>query len=239
MTPEIKKGILLSFPRSGNHLVRFLIEFLTSRPTKGCMGNPEDIDICKSSFEPEENPLGHVKDDWIWCKHHFVDEIDVNKRRDRVFKDNLNGMLLLFRDPVECILRHEYFGNQSYVWNSKHIDKHIEKVKASINYFLDFSHNKHLIIYENLIDRETREEEIKLLSNFIGGDDNLLEELLDDLDFYYNLSLISKMNYKTSGCISGEDPKFHSKRTKNLKGLREYVLNKLGDDLNRLKTIRS
>ena len=40
-----KKNILLSTPRSGNHLVRTIIEYITKRPTLGCRGNKNDLHI--------------------------------------------------------------------------------------------------------------------------------------------------------------------------------------------------
>ena len=43
-------NLLLSYPRSGNHLVRFLIELLTERPTSGSPGNGKDIPIYKNMF---------------------------------------------------------------------------------------------------------------------------------------------------------------------------------------------
>ena len=37
------ENIFLSYPRSGNHLVRFFIELLSEIPTYGCKGNKRDI----------------------------------------------------------------------------------------------------------------------------------------------------------------------------------------------------
>ena len=44
------KNVLLSYPRSGNHLVRFFIELLSEKPTFGCGDNPKDIEIYKNKF---------------------------------------------------------------------------------------------------------------------------------------------------------------------------------------------
>ena len=43
-------NILLSYPRSGNHLCRFFIELLSELPTYGCSDSPTDIEIYKNKF---------------------------------------------------------------------------------------------------------------------------------------------------------------------------------------------
>lgn len=50
---------ILSYPRSGNHLIRFLVEFLTSKPTKGSQNSPKDVPICFNTF-PDPSVLEHV-----------------------------------------------------------------------------------------------------------------------------------------------------------------------------------
>ena len=41
---------ILSYPRSGNHLVRYLVEYLSGRATCGCVGNEHaDTMICRRS----------------------------------------------------------------------------------------------------------------------------------------------------------------------------------------------
>lgn len=62
------ENILLSFPRSGNHLVRFFIELITELPTYGCIGNKEDKEIYKNIF-PEKIPFNIPK------KNHLIKKI--------------------------------------------------------------------------------------------------------------------------------------------------------------------
>ena len=45
-----KQNILLSFPRSGNHMMRFFIELLSELPTFGCKYNKNDKEIYKNIF---------------------------------------------------------------------------------------------------------------------------------------------------------------------------------------------
>ena len=47
------KNGLLSYPRSGNHLTRFMIELLTETPTYGCQTNALDIPIYQNHFKCE------------------------------------------------------------------------------------------------------------------------------------------------------------------------------------------
>jgi hypothetical protein len=42
--------ILLSYPRSGNHLVRFFMELLSEQPTLGVLNNVKDRPIFENIF---------------------------------------------------------------------------------------------------------------------------------------------------------------------------------------------
>ena len=46
-------NFLLSYPRSGNHLVRFFIELLSELPTYGVKTNINDVFIHLNKFEEE------------------------------------------------------------------------------------------------------------------------------------------------------------------------------------------
>ncbi|HET8637900.1 MAG TPA: hypothetical protein VFL96_13715 [Acidobacteriaceae bacterium] len=93
--------LIASYPRSGNHLVRFFVEYLTGRPTLGCYGNPEDVPVCNNTF-PGADPLAHVCGEAIGQKVHSAHEIDLV-----VPGMSIDGVVLIVRAPVEAILSHE------------------------------------------------------------------------------------------------------------------------------------
>ena len=72
--------VLLSYPRSGNHLVRFLIEILTEKPTLGCIENIYDKPIFENTF-PEKIPFNidsllKYHDDDLFRKYHQIPHIE-------------------------------------------------------------------------------------------------------------------------------------------------------------------
>lgn len=53
--------VLLSFPRSGNHWVRFILEWFSVRTTYGCVGSNVDMPIYQKSRRCDcYNPHGNV-----------------------------------------------------------------------------------------------------------------------------------------------------------------------------------
>ena len=220
-----KKNVLLSYPRSGNHLVRFLIEYLTLEPTLGCPGSTKDIPIYKSNFGHDKNPLAEVKGAPRWQKHHFVKEIGPQE---------ISGLIYIFRDPVECLARHKNFRKTKYTWQPGDYTKAIDQVKAAIDYYVDFTGPKFLIKYEELMEKETREKVIRDLCEFLGGSQERLDSLLGDLDENLRLSRDSKVAYGRGECVSKGDIKFHSRRMENLAGFKEFIGEKLGKHMSRI-----
>ena len=89
---------ILSYPRSGNHLVRFIIELLTETPTLGCKGNSRDVPIFQNKF-PEEIPfnilsLKNYNEKNLYRKFH-------NPPNSNEIPSEL---LLIVRNPRECLI---------------------------------------------------------------------------------------------------------------------------------------
>ena len=85
ITPNDKnesENILLSYPRSGNHLVRFFIELLSEIPTYGCKGNKNDIEIYRNVF-PEKIPFNISDFDKKDCyiKYHFPPSQNIHSNK--------------------------------------------------------------------------------------------------------------------------------------------------------------
>lgn len=93
---------LASYPRSGNHLVRAILEAYTNRPTEGCLGSTNDTPIYQRS--PNKSGVIQIKDTKpIAYKAHWLREIHA---RERVFGCGAMGMILITRDPAQAISSH-------------------------------------------------------------------------------------------------------------------------------------
>ncbi len=67
-------NIILSYPRSGNHLTRFFIELLTEKPTFDCIGNPNDVPIYKNKFRfyiPFNISINNINEIDCYYKYHI------------------------------------------------------------------------------------------------------------------------------------------------------------------------
>lgn len=87
--------IIASFPRSGNHLVRYLVEFLTNRPTIGEGDESWANDIDGPILKRIDLTYKYKNDNPIAVKRHVIREEDKSKK-----------MIYVFRDSCEAILRH-------------------------------------------------------------------------------------------------------------------------------------
>ena len=93
--------LLLSYPRSGSHLVRFLLEYVSGASTQGCLNNVNDVRICSNYFPGNENVLAHVsKDRIIAQKAHSISE---QAHYLSVFGYRWSSILILLRHPIEAI----------------------------------------------------------------------------------------------------------------------------------------
>jgi hypothetical protein len=98
----MKQKFILSFPRSGNHLLRFMVEFLTGCKTQGCLDNAHDKPIATNTFPLREDVLSHVGDCFVAIKAHSTQEL--------FHPENLHtigsGGIILIRSPRNCIRSH-------------------------------------------------------------------------------------------------------------------------------------
>ncbi len=148
------KNILLSYPRSGNHLTRFMIELLTELPTFGCHTNKNDIPIYQNTF-PNKIPFNinlDIKDiDTTNSYHKYhnpVNNYDIN---------NLENLIFIIRNPKEVLLRH----NDYQIKNSS-----FDLYFNCIDFYLNFSGKKILFFYEDIVTNKV--DFIKNLYDFLN-----------------------------------------------------------------------
>ncbi len=162
---------LWSFPRSGNHWVRFISEYLSGCPTHGCKDNPRDVPIYLNTFPSEEHPLAHVNPEnpFILYKSH-----DVYKTT------STSAIVLLIRDY------HTHLKNLgNYQISNQFFYEAIVYLELIATYDC-FSGNKMVIYYEDLL--TCPEREISRLRYFLNASDERYRAFMDNYDYYTGLS---------------------------------------------------
>jgi len=195
------ENILLSYPRSGNHLVRFFIELLSEIPTYGCKLNKQDIEIYKNVF-PEKVPFNISDFDKKDCYIKYHDPPSQNIC--------LNKLILIIRNPNEVLLRHNnYKLNIKARWNS------YETYFKNIDYYNNHKGKKLLLYYEDIITNKTNF--INTLYEFL--DINKLEKknyVLSNIDKLYELSSKGK-NRAWGGINSNTTDHYYKKIPESIK----------------------
>ena len=90
---------IISYPRSGNHLVRGIVEAYSKRPTEGCFGITSDPPIYQN--KSNKDAIISIKSDVaIGYKAHLLREIHA---RDLLYGRSNLGMILITRNPADAI----------------------------------------------------------------------------------------------------------------------------------------
>jgi hypothetical protein len=184
-------SVLLSFPRSGNHLVRFFIELLTEKPTLGITINDKDIPIYQNTF-PEDVPfnikeLSSYNKDELYVKWHQVP------------KTNPETLIFIVRNPREVLLRHHDYKFVNSGWCC------YDSYFRSVEYFENFKGKKICFYYEDIIiDKQNFIEE---LYTFLGCENESKKEyVLNNIEKLYNLSCLGEnrlwAGVKSSGAVN-------------------------------------
>ncbi len=98
---DLKVWNIASYPRSGNHLVRALIEYASERPTRGCPGASRDTAIHRRDANARSNLISIRHEQPVAAKSHFAKQIKQNE--EHLGADRL---ILVTRDPSEAIASH-------------------------------------------------------------------------------------------------------------------------------------
>ncbi len=102
---DVDSWHISSYPRSGNHAVRAILEYATKRPTLPSLeARKLDVPIYLRKPNQKENFIKVTDDHAIGYKSHFLLEFlqneEISKRK--------SGIILITRDPVEAIVSHLY-----------------------------------------------------------------------------------------------------------------------------------
>lgn len=151
---------LVSYPRSGNHLVRTICEYITQLPSLG-VNDHFDIAISKRTKSLHFD----IKNEDIYCvKKCHIANIEIKNEEKN---DANKKMILILRHPFECILSElsKRINHLSLDWlisnNGYYINQEFEIYKENIKYYLEWQGPKLLIFYEELVNSENVDQIIK------------------------------------------------------------------------------
>ena len=169
-----RMNVLLSYPRSGNHLCRFFIELLSERPTFGCIDNLADREIYKNTFS-ESVPFNITTYYEVECyyKYHYPPYT----------APSVNSLILIVRSPKEVLLRqHSYQLVYKGRWDC------FESYFKNIDYFNNFKGNKLLLFYEDMLTDKIGF--IRKLYDFMSfKKESKLKFVIDNIDKLFGISL--------------------------------------------------
>ena len=148
-------NVLLSYPRSGNHLVRFFIELLSENPTYGCIENITDLPIYKNEFtehipfnidsdsnsDSNSDTLSKYDKTQSYTKYHTPPKHNYDNAHDNL-NDNL---IFIIRNPKEVLLRNCNYKIDITSWDS------YETYFNLIDYYISFTGKKICFFYEDII----------------------------------------------------------------------------------------
>ena len=145
---------LLSYPRSGNHFLRYVIEFCTGHSTLGCLGNEKvDTEIFKRN---DVKYLQHVSEPSLVRKAHFSSDIE---ELIRTSEDKEPKVIFLIRNPIESLFSH----NKNNIKN-----KDINDFYVNLKFVENFKQNNKLIIYYENLNSENFKISLQKLNNFMN-----------------------------------------------------------------------
>ena len=169
---DFNHNALWSFPRSGNHWVRFISEYLSGCPTHGCISNLRDVPIYLNTFPSKEHPLAHVnpEDPFVLYKSHYA-------------TTSTSSIVLLIRDYHNHLSNlGKYMDYNDEVLFICEAVAYLELIAA----YDRFDGNKMIIYYEDLLTYPERE--ISRLRYFLNASDERYKTFINNYDYYEELS---------------------------------------------------
>ena len=207
--------LLLSYPRSGSHLVRFLIEILTETPTLSIFVPRIDIPIFKNRF-PEIVPfnitsVADYDSDKLYTKSHTPPKVTPDE------------FILIIRNPREVLIRHHKERFQLQRWDG------YEAYFDIIDYYNKFEGKKCCFYYEDIVTNKS--EFVNSLCLFL---DNVKAEkkeyILNNIEKVYEISKHGKG--RAWGGVCSNDINFYYKAITNMEFKMQfdnYIAEKMSD----------
>ena len=189
--PDDQTGCLLSYPGSGSHWIRFMLEFLVRRKTKGCRENPTDQPLFMNNYGDAENPLLHVDPRLppIFEKYHYAGLNTISTTHGCSLLDQswrCPSLLFVLRDYSEVIPRHFQVvqeraekpkaEDQSPWTDMDMLQGEMHAYLETIQKFVEYQGPKLLLLYEELTDDAV--SAVQRLARFLQISDSLITEFV-------------------------------------------------------------
>ena len=123
---------VVSYPRSGNHIVRGLMELHSGRPTMGCPGSKKDTPIFERLPNQKKGIIKITDQDPIGYKAHRICEILINSQKCAAPQ----SLILITRNPADAISSHLTRSHRRKGLMLKHRKIDREMVKDSVDSYL-------------------------------------------------------------------------------------------------------
>lgn len=165
--------IIASFPRSGNHLVRYIIEYISMRSTLGegdeswktTIDGPIFVRVKKLDYYLDSNPIAE--------KRHTIRKEDFDKK-----------LLLIVRDFKSSIIRHGCITHSlDHLFSSDYLNHLLNMYYYLLEDYNKWEQDKCLIYYEDLM--KNPEVIINKISNFISI--STIDDLINDYSHHFNI----------------------------------------------------
>jgi len=203
---------LLSYPRSGSHLLRYFIELMTQRPTLGCRGNPQDTPICKRrgikllKDVSKQNPIAQ--------KAHWVSEMSLSPQ---------DGLIMIIRYPIDALISEKLVKREHNDPREVHkfddlliseIRKEILRYNENLNLYESFLGKKCIVKYEDLVSNNSYLDALVVVADFFEIDKKTVDRIATNYHAYWCDSLEGPIRACQS---SSKNSKHEFSRSKELK----------------------
>ena len=189
--------LLLSFPRSGNHLTRAMIECLLQTATYGYTKDTHTVYIPRK-IEDQKIALQQatVKDPFI-RKIHTPQAIPSEFMQ---YAEDGVGLIYLIRDPIECILSENKY--VPYFWKDYEYQFGFNFLRSP-EFFNQWNEDssKLLLFYEDYYNQTTQHVNLKRLAEYFGEErvsKEQLEYCMDNYDDIIHIGLGALQRKSTS-----------------------------------------
>lgn len=172
---------IVSYPRSGNHAVRAILEYCFHRPTLGCHGVINDPPIYQRPPNRKAGVISISDKTPIAYKSHFITGTLLVDRA----VGPINGLLLVIRDPVTAITSH--IGRTLNVTHRfrkseirRRVGPQVDAYMALVHYFRSSEARRRIAVeYERLLDPAQRLGYVNGLLARLDCSDRLDDPTLD------------------------------------------------------------
>ena len=193
--------LLLSYPRSGNHLTRAMIECLLQKPTYGYAKETHTVYIKREiSNQSLAIKVASIETPFI-RKIHTPHAIPAEFEQERKTKDM--GLIYLIRDPIECILSENKY--VPYFWKDYQYQFGVDFFRSPTFYQQwKNDESKLLLYYEDYYNNDgTPNSDVNLrkLARYFGPEMVKTEQLnycIDNYDKVIEIGLGSLQRTSTS-----------------------------------------